>query len=176
MITESGLDVSKPENNLLFDIVEGIQYNMDELRAIILYFLEQKMNINEKDEVGDTPLIKAIYGPRMDIAKLFIELGAEITLTDKKDNSPLHILLENSWQRDTLAEDVAFFVEHGADLALKNRDGLTPLALAKSLPFNYIPFYLYFDGMEWEAEPIDFVRGREMDRMHWRVMMLLCSD
>ena len=61
-------------------------------------------------------------------------------------------------------------------MTLKNRDGLTPLVFAKSLPFNYVPFYLYFDGMEWEAEPIESVRGREMDRMHWRVMKLLCSD
>ena len=170
MIEESRLDLSKPENNLLFGIVDGYQFDMDALKEIVVYLLKHKTNINQQNELGETALIKAIHAPRMDIARLFIELGTDVNLKDNEDNSPLHLLINCSWQRETFADDVAFFVKHGADLTLKNRDGLTPLELFKTLPFNYIPFYIYAEGLEWEVLHIELVRGREMDRVHWRVM------
>jgi ankyrin repeat protein len=91
----------------------------------------------------------------MDLARLFIEHGADVTAQDKGGSTPLHWAVQGGWgtaylarpfvkhiteptPRDSLSRlewrkewgkvDLArFLIEHGADVSAKDKNGLTPL-------------------------------------------------
>uniref|UniRef100_K3WQF8 Uncharacterized protein n=1 Tax=Globisporangium ultimum (strain ATCC 200006 / CBS 805.95 / DAOM BR144) TaxID=431595 RepID=K3WQF8_GLOUD len=75
-------------------------------------------NINCTDDVGSTPLTRAIGGkPSREIIALFLDHGARLTTRDIGGNTPLHIALAEGH------EDIArFLIEAGANVNAKNKE------------------------------------------------------
>ena len=69
-----------------------------------------------------TPLHLASEEGHVDVARILVEQGADVTAQDKDGSTPLH----RASERGHL--DLArFLVEHGANAAAKNKYGWTPL-------------------------------------------------
>lgn len=57
---------------------------------------EHEIKINEKDDKGQTPLIKAIVAGHIDVAKLLIENDADVNVVDNDSKTALMIALQNT--------------------------------------------------------------------------------
>lgn len=118
-----------------------------------------KFDMNEKDDGGWTPIMWAAEDKHRDATQLLIEQGANVHIRDEELNTPLHwaalsgnlevcrLLLEahadinslNIFKETSLhiaaREDcyncVQLLVSRGANIYIKNKDGQTPLTVAK---------------------------------------------
>jgi len=85
--------------------------------------LRQKININQKDIVGNTALhlLSGSYS-NTDIVKLLLQSGAKVNLQNKNGDTPIHIACEQG------NEDVVLMlIATGANINVKNKMGNTPL-------------------------------------------------
>jgi len=111
-------DYDSPNNRLIY----GARYNVFE---DVISALNQKADINAKDENGMTPLMWAAYHGRRSVLNLFLRKGADINAQDKDGMTPLmHSVC--CYQYD-LMEPI---LKAGANVNVKDKDGLTPLMYA----------------------------------------------
>jgi hypothetical protein len=89
--------------------------------------LEKGANVNAKDIYGWTPLHAAASSGHVDVVTLLIEKGADVNAKEIFYGwTPLHWAIINGYV------DVArLLIEKGADPNLRNRDGKTPIDLAR---------------------------------------------
>ena len=80
-----------------FFLTEGLAFN--------------RMAIDSKDDNGRTPLYIAVMKDRYDVAKILIQMGADISLSDLKGWTPLHVACKNGH-----TGNVKLLVFHGADI------------------------------------------------------------
>lgn len=94
----------------------------------ITYFLENGVNINEKDINGRTPLH---YAGQVEIIKYLIEHGADVNAkSNYYGRTPLYYRTQN-WERmDNVLELIHCLVENGANVNIKDDEGHTPLQCA----------------------------------------------
>ncbi|KAF8372990.1 ikb-1, partial [Pristionchus pacificus] len=84
--------------------------------------------VNKRNERGETPLHLAVKSNDADAVHYLLSAGAQITLTDRFDNSILHYLAES--HNDDIYKEV---LERSLDIShfeAKNNEGLNPLHLA----------------------------------------------
>jgi ankyrin repeat protein/beta-lactamase regulating signal transducer with metallopeptidase domain len=123
-------------------------------------FLQKGIDINSKDEDGDTPLIISVNRDNNDIAKLLIDKGADVNVGDEGNYTPLYyaiwnlnkdmvnlliskgaevnfsaqegdsIFYEAVWMDDF--NIVKTLVDNGAKYDVKDKDGFTALHYAAS--------------------------------------------
>ena len=89
--------------------------------------LERKLQsgntgVNEKSDLGYTPLAIAVARGHHDIAKLLLDHGATANTKDYKGNTPLHYVGENN-----LLETGKLLLAKNADLSILNKSGNQPL-------------------------------------------------
>jgi ankyrin repeat protein len=84
--------------------------------------INNKGEINKKDDNGDTALVKAIKNSLNDIALLLIESGADIELTDSHGDTPLILSIKKS-------NKIVFYalLEAGVDINNPGNSGDIPL-------------------------------------------------
>jgi len=82
-------------------------------------------SINARDKNGDTPLHLAIKSAFPEVARIYINAGADLSIKDKDGNTPLHLAAQKNYQ--TLSRNL---LDAGADINEKNNDGDTPLHIA----------------------------------------------
>ncbi|XP_017038569.1 serine/threonine-protein phosphatase 6 regulatory ankyrin repeat subunit B isoform X1 [Drosophila kikkawai] len=116
--------------------------------------LQTNININDTDDIGETPLMTAIACSMVDLAEELVEKGARINLQDKHNNTALlyavrgrhgqlaklllehgarrlasqhllHIAVENS---DRML--VELLLQYGESLSVRNEDNHTPIMVA----------------------------------------------
>lgn len=93
---------------------------------IAAYCLEKmQCSPNPKDNAGYTPLHEACSKGHLDIAKLLLLFGANVSDSAKGGIRPLHEAVENGF-----VEIVRLLLSYGADPKLATYAGLTPLSLA----------------------------------------------
>lgn len=93
--------------------------NLTEVQA----FLNSGIDVNHRFEQGDTPLMLASRGNRLDIVQLLIKNGADVHAKNDWDRTALHEAVENSFQITRL------LVEQGADINALTFENYSPLHL-----------------------------------------------
>ena len=83
-------------------------------------------NINQQDGNGNTPLMHATKYGHIEIMKLLIENGAEISKCNKYDDNLLHLAAYGGVHD----EIVKFLIQSGVNVNQVNSDGQTPLMVA----------------------------------------------
>ena len=107
---------------------------------------EESVDVNERDERGETPLHKATRMGQFNAVRELIRLGADLDAGDTLGLRPLH------WAAVNGREDVARLLLHyKADPNVRERfaGGLTPLALAKLLGRDEFAESLAEYGATW---------------------------
>lgn len=100
--------------------------------------LDKGANINARNLRGETALLVAARGFCLNAASFLIASGAQVDLSDQQGNTPLYHALFNAAGR---AEMVRLLVAAGADKDHRNRYGLSPWDLAKSITkFDAVQF------------------------------------
>ena len=99
-------------------------------KDIIKFFLEnKKININERNQFGETPLISlskcSFLNNEVEIFKKILKNGGHINLTDNLGNSVLFYVVQNN-QSDL----IKWFIKKGANVHIKNKKGYTALDYA----------------------------------------------
>jgi ankyrin repeat protein len=132
-------------------------------RTAIEAGLAQGAQPNERDEDGRTPLIHAAIDNQLEVAKLLLDSGADVDAQDESGNSALHyaaqeyhvemasllvghgatLEIEDSHGNTPLSnavfysqgrgEVIGILLRAGADKNRRNRHGVTPIGLAKSI-------------------------------------------
>lgn len=77
----------------VFDQKLFIYFLQNGNNKVVIYFLTNKinnLNINEKDNSGNTPLHYACFHNFLETADLLIKYGANINAKNNSDNTPLH--------------------------------------------------------------------------------------
>lgn len=90
----------------------------------VLQALDPKIDINQRNKKGKTPLMLGVNFP--EIVALLLERGSDVSITDLEGNSALHhaVLLNN-------AESCNLLIKEGAKTTLKNHKGETPMRLSR---------------------------------------------
>jgi len=73
-------------------------------------------------ENNSTPLHRASQEGHVEVARVLIEHGADMTVQDERGSTPLH-----DASRTGHKELAQFLLEHGADVTAQDKDGSTPL-------------------------------------------------
>lgn len=97
----------------------------EEQRSTISYLIDYGADVNAQNEYGIAPLHLVCF---VENAELLIEAGANIHITDKKGNTPLHTLATDGEER---IDVIQYLIELGTNKDLKNHSGQTPLDIAK---------------------------------------------
>ena len=100
-----------------------------------------KANVNVCNGEGDTPLIVAAtpqyYDPypaiQLIIVKILVQAGGHVNAQNKHGTTPLHQACKQKLSRGPRLDLVKYLVKKaGADVSIKDRDGMTPLMVALS--------------------------------------------
>jgi len=98
--------------------------------------IKRGANISARDSAGETPLhlALAMYGacedrhqPALAVADFPIGNGADLNSVDNNKDTALHQTLSNN---RCFTDTVRLFLTKGAEINVKNKDGITPLHLA----------------------------------------------
>lgn len=80
------------------------------------------IDVNKRDEAGNTPLIYACMKNARDLVKMLLEKDADVNLGNQRDRTPLHFAAEAG-----SPEIIALLVGAGADVNCTDMGGSTPL-------------------------------------------------
>ena len=111
---------------------------------VVQFLISQKADINAKINYGFTPLYGAVEKGHLEVVRFLVSQGADINMkTDYFCSTPLH------WAaRGGHLEVVQFLISQGADIHAKNKNGKTPLDVARDE--NALkPFVPFVDEGEW---------------------------
>ncbi|XP_037082512.1 histone-lysine N-methyltransferase EHMT2-like [Pollicipes pollicipes] len=90
--------------------------------AVVKYLLERGANPQLCDEEQNTGLHWAAYSGSMEIAELFLTAGCQVNSPNVHGDTPLHIA-----SRQQHYECVLLMLAHGANVYLRNREGMLAL-------------------------------------------------
>lgn len=94
-------------------------------KSVVQTFLKRGgVDVNKRDESGNTPLIYACLKNARDLVKILLENGADATLANQRNRMPLHFAAETG-----NSEIIALLIGAGADVNCTDSDGITPLML-----------------------------------------------
>jgi ankyrin repeat protein len=93
--------------------------------VLVQSFIDGGADVNERDELGETPLHVAVVRGYRGIASLLLENGADVNAGDVRGLTPVHAAAWRGY-RDT----VDLLITHGADITARDKDGLSPLHTA----------------------------------------------
>ena len=87
--------------------------------------LDLGADINNQDDLLDTPLILAVLGGHVEFARMLLERGAVIDAREICGKTALHWAVHFR-----LIQAVQLLLDHGADVNVRDNDGNTPSKLA----------------------------------------------
>jgi len=108
-------------------------------------FIKLGVDVNVKNNQGQTPFYRAIQMANLEIAEFLISKGATVDVKDNEGKTPLHYTAYMAWHNKDVAE---FLIKHGADINAKDNDGKTPLQIAMESDHKEIVEFLIASGAE----------------------------
>ncbi|MDE7273001.1 MAG: ankyrin repeat domain-containing protein [Lachnospiraceae bacterium] len=104
-------------DNMLLQACKNNQKN------VVLTFLKRgDVDVNKRDESGNTPLIYACLKSARDLVKLLLDNGADVSLGNQKNRTPLHFAAESGNY-----QIISLLLDAGADVNCTDNNGVTPL-------------------------------------------------
>ena len=94
--------------------------------ACIQWILEQGFSTEEKDSVGDTPVLNSAYSGRLELLKFFKEINADIRATNNDGDNALHRASYGEADIPT----IKWLLQQGFSIETLNSDGHTPFYFA----------------------------------------------
>ena len=92
-------------------------------KSVVQTFLKRGgVNVNKRDESGNTPLIYTCLKSARDLVKMLLDAGADVNLPNQRGRMPLHFAAESG-----NAQIIALLTDAGADVNATDNDGMTPL-------------------------------------------------
>lgn len=92
-------------------------------KSMVQTFLKRGgIDVNKRDESGNTPLIYVCMKNARDLVKLLLDNGADAGLGNNQDRMPLHFAAETG-----NSEIISLLTAAGADVNCTDRNGVTPL-------------------------------------------------
>lgn len=92
-------------------------------KSVVQTFLKRGgIDVNKRDESGNTPLIYVCMKNARDLVKLLLDNGADASLGNNQDRMPLHFAAETG-----NSEIISLLTAAGADVNCTDRNGVTPL-------------------------------------------------
>jgi ankyrin repeat protein len=134
LMIENGADLLARNNH---DIVlhRAVSGNSERVIRIILNKVKETFNqysqqiyqyINPQDTEGDTPLMWAAQGGKVNSARILLEYGVDIDLKNNDDMTALHWAAKNGHLDIT-----ELLLEYNANVNIKDKSGQIPLDLAQ---------------------------------------------
>ena len=116
-------------------------------------FIKEGVDVNEKNEVGDTLLHIATGYNDYKIVRLLIENGANINAKDGHDQTPLHVAckVNHGWGDNSL-KLLKLLISAGAEVNAKNGDGNTSLHVVAGNYNEKIVRFLIENGANVDAK------------------------
>ncbi|MBP1524984.1 MAG: DnaJ domain-containing protein [Spiroplasma ixodetis] len=114
----------------VFDQKLFIYFLQNGNNKVVIYFLTNKinnLNINEKDNSGNTPLHYACFHNFLETADLLIKYGANINAKNNSDNTPLHYAIMGNAD----LKFINLLINKGANFIEKDKMGNDSLSFAK---------------------------------------------
>jgi ankyrin repeat protein len=106
--------------------------------AIASALLRAGANVNARDKIARTPLHLAANSYQVEAAELLLTQGALVDAQDLHGNTPLFNAVFDSKGRDGL---ITRLLAAGADKTMKNKHGVSPETLARSIGnYDITPF------------------------------------
>lgn len=94
-------------------------------KSVVQMFLKRGgINVNKRDESGNTPLIYVCLKNARDLVKLLLDNGADANMGNQINRMPLHFAAETG-----NSEIIALLVNADADVNCTDNQGVTPLML-----------------------------------------------
>ena len=94
-------------------------------KGVVQTFLKRGgVDVNKRDESGNTPLIYVCMKSARDLAKLLLDNGADANLGNQKNRMPIHFAGESG-----NFQIISMLIDAGADVNCTDNDGVTPLML-----------------------------------------------
>ncbi|XP_032431965.1 receptor-interacting serine/threonine-protein kinase 4 [Xiphophorus hellerii] len=95
------------------------------LGIVKLLVKQAGVNVDSQTTDGRTPLHLASQRGQYRVARILIELGADVRVTSSEQNTALHVAAETGHTSTS-----RLLIKHQADVNIQNAQGLTPLHLA----------------------------------------------
>ncbi len=94
-------------------------------KSVVQTFLKRGgVDVNKRDESGNTPLIYACLKSARDLVKLLLDNGADAGLGNQKNRMPIHFAADAG-----NFQIISMLAEAGADVNCTDNNGITPLML-----------------------------------------------
>ncbi|MDQ7827116.1 MAG: ankyrin repeat domain-containing protein [Candidatus Eremiobacteraeota bacterium] len=107
-------------------------------KDLLEYLLEKGAQVDERNEFGYTPLHVAAMCGQTDLARFLIGKKAQVKATDPDMGStPLHEAVRNCH-----SDLIELLIQKGADINAKNKNGETPLRIARREGIKDVVSYL----------------------------------
>ncbi|KAF3317028.1 hypothetical protein TWF173_001034 [Orbilia oligospora] len=116
-------------------------------RAVGVLLAERRLNLEAKENYGQTPLSLAAAGGHKDVVELLIKGGANLEAKDRYNETPLYVAISN--RRETVTK---LLIESGGDVSIKNRFNTTLIKAAIKAEHEGITRLLIERMMDVEVE------------------------
>ncbi|MEP6930653.1 MAG: ankyrin repeat domain-containing protein [Flavobacterium sp.] len=122
-LIEEGCDVrykTNAERNFLYEVTNTKMQPVEKTLAYLELLISEGLDVNEKDIIGETPLMAAVKDRKKECMELLLQNGADANEQDKKGNTAFYFAV--NWQQDFQLYKI--LKEYASpDFELENKDG-----------------------------------------------------
>ena len=122
-----GADINIQDKDKRTPLIHAVIDNQIEMVRLLIY---NGAKINIQDSLGYTALHYAAQNYLVDICKILSENNAIVDIQDNYGNTPLFRAVFNSNERGDI---IKLLLMYNADMNLKNKSGVSPLQLSKTI-------------------------------------------